>query len=438
MTLVPTEPAVSLKPTTDRPTMDRPTTDTPITETTGADRASPSAGAGPLVVETVANAAALEALSPPWRALMGDRHLFVGPDWTRSWLEAPGAAYVPHVLAVRDGATLVGVLPLAARRGVLTTCGAAEGLAHVDVVAAPGREAAVADAALGHLDGARFLRWRFHRVAEGGALHAALRRRAAVQPVLERFVGACPYVERRGDWLSFLKDLSKHQRHEATRHLRRFFESPDAGVRWVSDPADVDAALDVVFDLHARRFAALGKATAFARPEVRAFHGRLARRLAERGALMLAVLSDAGRPVAAAYGAHLGGTTSFFNAGIDPTFQRAGAGVVLRCLVLKDAVLGAGRHELDLLDGCQEWKLRWATGVRPLLDVDVFPPSVGGRVRGGVRHLVRALKTRASAALHPGRGPGSTSEEPADPKHCRRLGCPYAPAATAGDDDSTV
>ena len=414
-------------------------TDSEFQTTTPSPACAPaSAGGGALAVEVATDAAGLEALAPAWRTLLSDRHFFVGPDWVRSWLEGPGHRQRPHVVAVREGDRLVGLLPLACRRGVLTTCGADEGLAHVDVVAEPGRAAAVADVVLAHLDGERWARWRMHRVAEGGALHAALRARAARQPVLERFVGACPYVEHHGDWASFLKDLSKHQRHEATRQLRRFFEGPDATVRWVTDPKDVDAALDVVFDLHTRRFEALGRPTAFARPEVRAFHGVLAHRLADRGALMLGVLADGGRPVAAAYGAHLGGTTSFFNAGIDPAFARAGAGVVLRCLVLKDAVLAAGRHELDLLEGCQEWKLRWATGVRPMLDVDVFPASVGGRVRGGVRGLVRALKRQASAAVHAGRGPGSTSEEPADPKHCRRLGCPYAPAAPPCDDDASV
>lgn len=408
------------------------------TTSPGPVLAPASAGGGPLALEVVADDAGLEALAPAWRTLLGDRHFFMGPDWTRSWLAGPGHLLRPHVVAVREGSRLVGVLPLAARRGVVGTCGATEGLAHVDVVAEAGRGPAIADVVLAHLEGERWSRWRMHRVAEGGALHGALRARAARQPVLERFVGACPYVEHRGDWASFLKDLSKHQRHEATRQLRRFFEAPGAAVRWVTDPADVDAALDVVFDLHTRRFQALGRPTAFARPEVRAFHGTLARRLAERGALMLGVLGDGGRPVAAAYGAHHGGTTSFFNAGIDPAFARAGAGVVLRCLVLKDAVLAAGRHELDLLEGCQEWKLRWATGVRPMLDVDVFPSSVGGRVRGSVRGLVRALKARASAAVHAGRGPGSTSEEPADPKHCRRLGCPYAPVAPPCDDDASV
>jgi CelD/BcsL family acetyltransferase involved in cellulose biosynthesis len=391
-----------------------------------------------LTVEVVTDVAALEGLAFAWRALLTDRQVFVGPDWTIAWLAGPGARFRPHVVAVREGDRLVGVLPLASRRGTLGTCGVAEGLAHVDVVAAQGRAADVASAIVTFLTAQRWGRWRLHRVDADGALTAALRALASSRPVLERFVGACPYVEVEAGWDGFLRTLSKHQRHEATRHLRRFWAQEDVALRWVTHADEVESALDVLFDLHAKRFAALGRPTAFSVPAVRAFHGRLARRLVERDALMLGVLSLRGAPVAAAYGAHLRGTTAFFNAGIDPAFQRTGAGVVLRCHVLKDAVAGAGRRELDLLEGCQDWKLRWATGVRPILDVDVFPPSVPGRVHGALRALVRRLKARASAALHdPDERPGAQADEPADPKHCRRAGCPFAPEAAAATSTLT-
>lgn len=398
-----------------------------------APTAPPGLAVGPLSVEVVSDPAGVEALGPAWREMVHDRHLFVGPDWVGAWFDGPGVAATPHVLAVRDGLRLVGVLPLAADRGVVTTCGVAEGLVHVDVAAAPERAPDVAAAVVAHLEGEPWRRWRLHRLAEGGALHLALRARAAARPVLERFVGACPYVDHRGDWDGFLRGLSKHHRHEATRQLRRFWDAPGAALRWVRAPAEVDGALDVLFALHRRRFEALGRPSAFDVPASRAFHRALARRLAERDGLLLGVLSADGRPVAAAYGAHARATTSFFNAGIDPDFHRAGAGVVLRCHVLKDAVLGAGRRELDLLEGCQDWKLRWATGVRPVLDVDVFPPTAVGRAHGGLRRLVRALKARAAATAHRAHGPGTSPDEPADPRHCRRLGCPHAPPAPPAD-----
>src|SRR5204862_1639103 len=102
--------------------------------------------------------------------------------------------------------------------------------------------------------------------------------------------------------------------------------------------------------------------------------------------------------------------------------SKVGAGFVLRGLMMKEATIEAGRAEFDLLEGCQEWKLRWATGVRPLLDVDVFPAGLLGAAAGRATGLARAVRKRAAVAIKGERGPGSPDDEPADPKHCRRLG----------------
>jgi len=368
---------------------------------------------GPLAAlryECVETLEGLEALVPAWRVLLTDRQFFVGPDWVIEWLRWRMAGTTPLCVVARDPeGRLVGLLPLARRRrGGLEVCGGQEGAAHVDVVAEDGRRAEVAAGVLAQLDALRWPRLRLHRLAADGALAKALERPGSDLPRVERTETACPFVQAPRDWLAFLADLSKHQRHEATRQLRRFWERPGASIRWVRTRADAAEGLRLLFDLHERRFAALGQQTVFHGSDLLAFHVALAERLADRDALMLGILSDGGRPVAAAYGFQQGGTTLFFQAGIDPDFRDVGAGVVLRCHVMKDACLGTGRHELDLLEGCQAWKLRWACGVRPLLDTDVFPSTIGGRARERVERVVRSLRARAAEAVRGRPAPGCT------------------------------
>ena len=401
-----------------------------------ASQAVPSSVAGDapswprLVYDTVETLDGLEALAPAWRALLNDRQFFVGPDWVIEWLRWRESTCTPFAVVARDAVgRLMGLLPLArSRRGALSVCGGQEGAAHVDVVAQAGFHPAVAAGVLDRLGGLRRPKLRFHRLAADGALARLLASRPADAPLLDRVGTACPFVEQRGDWLSFLRDLSKHQRHEATRQLRRFWERPGASLRWVTTRDGVAEGLAVLFDLHERRFAAIGKATVFHGSDLLRFHLALAERLVDRDALMLGVLCDGARPVAAAYGFHQGGTTLFFQSGVDPEFQATGAGVVLRGHVMKDACLGAGRHELDLLDGCQDWKLRWATGVRPLVDVDLFPATLAGRARERVERAVRSLRARAAEAVRGRPDPGCASGYLAAPSSSSNPSTGAAPA----------
>jgi CelD/BcsL family acetyltransferase involved in cellulose biosynthesis len=79
-------------------------------------------------------------------------------------------------------------------------------------------------------------------------------------------------------------------------------------------------------------------------------------------------------------------------------------GLVLRGLILRDEVFGAGLCEYDFLDGAEAYKARWTTRVRRLFDVEVYRPGLRGRLRcalrGGprmLRDLLRPERYRAGA-----------------------------------------
>jgi CelD/BcsL family acetyltransferase involved in cellulose biosynthesis len=401
---------------------------------TDADTAAATAQA---TWDVVTDLGHVELLVDAWRDLLTSSQFFVGPEWTIEWLRFRAAELTPYVVVGRDASgRLVAVLPLARRAdGELSTCGAAEGSAHVDVVASPGSARAAADGALAFLAARKAPRIRFERLAEEGALFQALRSDAVEGMRVERVATTCPHVRHEGDWTSFLGKLSKHQRHEVQRQCRRFLDRPGAAVRWVRDPAACEAGIAELFDLHARRFADLERRSVFTGDALRAFHVALATRLAREGRLLLGFLDAEGRTVASAYGFHVGAATYLFQAGIDPEFHATGAGVVLRAHVLRDEVLAAGRAELDLLDGCNAWKLRWATSVRVLFDVDLYPATLSGRARGAVAQGLASLRATAADAIKGMRCPGRSAHEVVDPKYCLRLNCRFAPEAPPATSD---
>ena len=369
----------------------------------------------------------LETMADAWRELCGSRQFFVGPDWTLSWLRWRAPELTPYVLIGRDAAGhLAAVLPLArSADGELSTCGAAHGAAHVDVVAAEGCGRSAAEGALAHLVERKARRVQFDRLSEDGALFEALRGGAVEGRRVERVATTCPYVVHEGDWDAFLGGLSKHQRHEVQRQCRRFWDRPGTRVRWVRSTAGCAEGIAELFELHARRFSDLDKQSAFTGEALKAFHTTLAQRLARDGRLLLGFLDEGGRAVASVYGFHQGATTYMFQAGIDPEYHATGAGVVLRSHVLRDEVIGARRTELDLLDGCYAWKLRWATGVRVLFDVDLYPSTIAGRARAVVAQGLASLRETAANALKGQRCPGRADHETVEPKHCARLHCRF-------------
>lgn len=392
------------------------------------DAASRATEPGPAIRwDVVTELDRLETTADAWRDLCGSRQFFAGPDWTLSWLRWRAEERTPYVILGRDAAgRLAAVLPLArAADGELSTCGAEHGAAHLDVVAAPGCGRSAADGALALLAERRPPRVRFDRLAEDGALLEALRGGAVEGRRVERVATTCPYVVHEGDWDAFLGALSKHQRHELQRQCRRFWDRPGTRVRWVRSTAGCEEGIAELFELHARRFSDLDKPSAFTGDALQAFHTTLARRLAREGRLLLGFLDEGERAVASVYGFHHGAATYMFQAGIDPAYHATGAGVVLRSYVLRDEVIGARRTELDLLDGCYAWKLRWATGVRVLFDVDLYPDTIAGRARGAVAAGLASLRETAANALKGQRCPGRSDGDTLDPKHCARLGCRF-------------
>ncbi len=391
----------------------------------------PAGRPGPLAWSVVGDRAGLQTLEPDWRRLAGPYRFFVGPDWVLAWLEGRGGEGVsPHVLVARDGAgALVGLLPLVrTARGDLEPAGRLDGVAHVDVVAQAGREDEVAAGAIERLLGHQGGRVRLARLSESGALARAVHAREADVQLLSRPSAVCPFAALPSGWEGFLESLDKHYRQDARRQARRFFGRESAQARWAETVADVPAALDTLFDLHGRRFQSLRRASDFLGQERHRFHATLATRLAARGDLALGTLLDGGKPVASAYGFHHGGITHLFNTGLHPEFTSLGVGLVQRALFVTRAGERGPGAEIDFLDGCYEWKIRWATGVRVLLDVDLFPMTALG---GGSRLLagaVRAARSRAATFVKgrrcPGRPDGAIA---ASPDRCRKVGCPYPP-----------
>ncbi|MFV1958819.1 MAG: GNAT family N-acetyltransferase [Planctomycetota bacterium] len=342
-----------------------------------------------LTWEVVDSLQALEALADPWDALLTPDRLFTGPDWVLAALAHAGGG--PHVLVARDaGGALAGVVPLARRPGGgLAFAGQDLGADHLDVVAAPGREAAVARGALERIGAWREGPVRLRHLAEDGALRLAIRH--GPFPYGERLASVCPYVRVAGrSYETYVAEhFSKPSRRNIRRYPRRFRAREGAAVERVTSPQAAAAAVDRYYALHDRRFAGRGQRSAMQQEGRRAFHQDLARRLAARGRLAVTFLRLGARDVACEYDFRLGPKIYAFQSGFDESAPLESPGMVLQAIVLEEDVFGRGRAEYDFLDGAEEYKQRWATDRRRVFDVRLGRHGPAAAAMGGLPHLLR-------------------------------------------------
>jgi CelD/BcsL family acetyltransferase involved in cellulose biosynthesis len=299
---------------------------------------------------------AVDQVRAEWSALArASRNPFLTPEWCELWLAHVGADCRLHLFAGRrDGETLAAIVPLVVTRGRYIRKARFLGFGpaqELGPLADPAdREAATEllrqalaatrrewDVFLGdHLPGEGWT------ARLGGTLVARK---------------ASPTV--RGPWESwdgYLASRSSNLRQELRRKERRL---SDRGLHYreVSEPSDLDGALDVLFELHRERW---GDEASIWFAGQEAFQRAFSRTALERGWLRLRLLELNGRPVAAYCGFRFGGVERSYQFGRDPSEKSSSVGLVLVAYALRRS-LEEGATEFKLGPGAQLYKTRFAT-----------------------------------------------------------------------------
>jgi CelD/BcsL family acetyltransferase involved in cellulose biosynthesis len=250
---------------------------------------------------------------------------------------------------------------------------------YATILAAPADLPAVADALVGHLAEDRGERgnpkpWDvvdLRRLQCGDpaadAISAAFERAAEScrwQVTTER-EDVCPVVTLPEgiDFDGFLGTLSKKERHEVRRKLRRAEGVGD--VRLTTSPNPL-ADLDEFIDLHQKRWGADGLFPPTPGGDCsRRFFRHMFRHFGPTGAAKLTRLTVGDRLVASGVHFEDGQRIAYYNAGVDPDARDLSPGVLMVALYIQQAI-EAGRREVDFLRGNEPYKYEWGAVDRPI------------------------------------------------------------------------
>ena len=155
-------------------------------------------------------------------------------------------------------------------------------------------------------------------------------------------------------WDEYLSGLSKKDRHELRRKLRRL--DGQGNWRWycVSDPEEAAARMDVFVDLMRRSDPAKAE---FLTAEREEFFRRMVEAIATEGLLRLFFMDMDDKPVATSMCFDYDGVRMLYNSGHDPEYRYYSVGLLLHSLCLRDA-LERGYRYFDFLRGDEPYKYR--------------------------------------------------------------------------------
>jgi CelD/BcsL family acetyltransferase involved in cellulose biosynthesis len=190
----------------------------------------------------------------------------------------------------------------------------------------------------------------------------------------------CSYLPLPESYEAFLKSLSYKQRGNVNNTLNKIKKSFNAKLVDYSSPALCEEGLNVLIELHQKRWAAAGLTGAFADPTVRAFHFDAARTFAEKNRLGLYLLMFDGKPVSGSYGFKYNSKYYAYLPGFDPEYGKFGVGSIL-VPYLVNQFITEGLTEFDLMRGDEGYKERWNAIPRWNYAVEIQRKSRTGKLK---------------------------------------------------------
>ncbi len=180
-------------------------------------------------------------------------------------------------------------------------------------------------------------------------------------------------------WQAFEGSISGKLRHDISGNIRKLERAGTLDFQRITGGAELPAALEQCFDVESLGWKGAAGSPIKADPATYHFYMELARRMSALGQFALYVLKLDGKVVAFKYCVRGGGRLDSLKTGFDPAWRRFSPGIVTQFLMARREVED-GEIQAIHLGHPEPHKLRWATGVAPLVMLDVYSRTVRGRI----------------------------------------------------------
>ncbi|MFC1934364.1 GNAT family N-acetyltransferase [Chloroflexota bacterium] len=280
---------------------------------------------------------------------------FVLPAWLKVWWQEFGGGEELYLGAIRQGEQIIGIAPLLIREKTASIIGSADVCDYLDFIVAPGRERDFFTVLLDDL-------------RQKGINHLDLGPLRSDSTVLTDLV---PMAQERkyevlchqedvsfeldlpATWDEYLAGLSKKQRHEVKRKLRRLLEAGNIEHRCFEVSQKIGDLMDTflkLFSLSRRE-----EKASFMTARMESFFRAVVEAMAEIGLLRFGVLELDTRPAAMTMGFDYQGSHYLYNSAYDPQYNSLSVGLLCKVLCIKESI-ERGKKKWDFLKGDETYK----------------------------------------------------------------------------------
>ncbi len=293
-----------------------------------------------------------------WDSVLRDSpvaSIFLSPQWQEVWWEnfRDGREMTGFSVSA-DGGSVDALASLSRLGDSIGFVGAPDTFDYNDFLVRPGFEEIFYRTLLDVLDGWEWNSLRLDSLLEDSPtlFHLPDMARSRGYAVEVEYEDVTSGVALPADWEQFLGLLTKKDRHELRRKLRRL----DSQTQWrwycLRTPGEVLAGFDEFLSL--MRMSHAGKEE-YMTPERERFFRALARRMAELDRIRLFFMEIDGTRAAASLCFDYGPARLLYNSGYDPGLSYYSVGLLLHAMCVKDAI-EQGLGYFDFLRGPEPYK----------------------------------------------------------------------------------
>jgi CelD/BcsL family acetyltransferase involved in cellulose biosynthesis len=281
-------------------------------------------------------------------------NLFITPQWQETWWETQGNGKSMAGFYMRDPEGIMAIASLARHGDVVSLLGNEDTFDYNDFVIRPGFESTFFATLLEYLKEQRVSTLELPSLMETSPTLVFLPKLARLQgyEVAISEENVVPGLPLPSLWEEYLSGLSRKDRHELRRKLRRLESQENRQLYCLTDPEQVSDRFDDFLTLMRQ---SQGDKSDYMTPDRERFFYLMAQRTAQLGFLRLFFLEMEGKPVATCICFDYGSTRLLYNSGFNPDYGYYSVGLILIAYCLRDSI-EKGLSYFDFLRGSEEYK----------------------------------------------------------------------------------